>query len=132
MQNVVTYDVVVQVSNSDLRLMPGMTANVSIIITTKRNVLRITNAALRFRMIDRPAGSTGSAVKGDSAGGEKKGPAVWVLEQGVPRRIAITPGISDGIYTEIAAGDLKQGQQVIVESLKKGKTQTGSAGPRMF
>ena len=55
-QNVVTYDVVIQVNNSDLRLMPGMTANVSIIIETRHDVLRITNAALRFRMTDRPAG----------------------------------------------------------------------------
>jgi HlyD family secretion protein len=131
-QNVVTYDVVLQVNNSDLRLMPGMTANVSIIIETRRGTLRITNSALRFRMTDRPAGSTGAAAKGDSAGGEKKGPAVWVLEQGTPKRVAITPGITDGIYTEIIGGDLREGQQVIVESLKKDKSQSGPAGPRMF
>jgi HlyD family secretion protein len=131
-QNVVTYDVVVQVNNSDLRLMPGMTANVAIIIETKRDALRITNAALRFRMTDRPAESAGAAAKAGPGSGEKKGPSVWVLEQGTPKRVAITPGISDGIYTEIASGDLKEGQQVIVESLKKGKTQSGPAGPRMF
>jgi HlyD family secretion protein len=131
-QNVVTYDVVVQVNNSDLRLMPGMTANVAIIIETKRNVLRITNAALRFRMTDRPAESAGAAAKAATGSGERKGPSVWVLEQGTPKRVAITPGISDGISTEIVAGDLKEGQQVIVESLKKGKTQSGQSGPRMF
>jgi HlyD family secretion protein len=138
-QNVVTYDVVVQVDNSDLRLMPGMTANVSIIIETKRGVLRITNAALRFRMADRTAGSaagagagSGAAAKAGAGGGEKKGPSVWVLEQGTPKRVAITPGITDGINTEIETGDLKEGQQVIVEALKKGKSQSGPAGPRMF
>jgi HlyD family secretion protein len=131
-QNVVTYDVVVQVNNSDLRLMPGMTANVAIIIETKRDALRITNAALRFRMTERPAESAGTAAKAGPGSGEKKGPSVWVLEQGTPKRVAITPGISDGIYTEIASGDLKEGQLVIVESLKKGKTPSGPAGPRMF
>jgi len=134
-QNVVTYDVVIQVDNGDLKLMPGMTANVSVIIQTKREVLRLTNAATRFRMTDRsaPAGAGAGAGAGAKAGAgasEKKGPAVWVLENGKPKRVAITPGISDGTYTEIVSGDLKEGQQIIVESLKKTNTQT--SGPRMF
>ncbi len=58
-QNVVTYDVVIQVNNRDLKLMPGMTANVSIVIQTRHDVLRITNAALRFRFSDKPAGAGG-------------------------------------------------------------------------
>ena len=95
-QNVVTYDVVIQVSNRDFKLMPGMTANVSIIITTKQDVLRIPNAALRFRLTERPRESSTQA-----AAGEKKGPGVWVLENGKPKRVGITPGISDGTYTEI-------------------------------
>jgi len=126
-QNVVTYDVVIQVDNHDLKLMPGMTANVSVVIETRHDVLRITNAALRFRMSDRPA-SSGSAAA--NAGG-KKGPAIWVLENGKPARVNIVPGISDGTYTEIVSGELKEGQQIIVESLKKNKTQS-STGPRMF
>ena len=48
-QNVVTYDVVIQVGNPEFKLKPGMTANVSIIISTKKGVLKIPNAALRFR-----------------------------------------------------------------------------------
>ncbi len=133
-QNVVTYDVVIQVDNRDFKLMPGMTANVSLIITTKNDVIRITNAALRFRLTDRPAGTGGGGGAGAKAGAgaaEKKGPAVWVLEDGKPKRAGITPGISDGTYTEIVSGDLKDGDQVIVESLKKTKTQATS-GPRMF
>ncbi len=126
-QNVVTYDVVIQVSNKDFKLMPGMTANVSIVIQKKSDVLRLTNAALRFRMSERPAGS----VAASAGRGEKKGPAVWVLENGKPRRMIITPGISDGTYTEIVSGDLKEGQLVIVEALKKNKSQSPS-GPRMF
>jgi HlyD family secretion protein len=135
-QNVVTYDVVIQVNNSDFRLMPGMTANVSIIIETRHDVLRITNASLRFRMTDRSAGGGAGVVAGagtkTTGGGEKKGPSIWVLVQGMPKRVSITPGISDGNYTEIVSGDLQEGQQVIVESLKKNKTQTGPTGPRMF
>jgi len=121
-QNVVTYDVVIQVNNRDFKLMPGMTANVSIIIMTRHDVLRITNAALRFRMSEKPSGA---------GAGEKKGPAIWVLEKDKPKRIPITPGISDGNYTEIISGDLKEGQQTIVEALRKGKGPATTA-PRMF
>jgi len=122
-QNVVTYDVVVLVPNRDLKLMPGMTANVSIIITTKNDVLRISNAALRFRFSDRTAGAA-----------EKKGPAVWVLENGKPKRVPLTPGISDGAYTEVVSGDLKENQPLIVETLKKNKGNAAAPppGPRMF
>jgi len=127
-QNVVTYDVVIQVDNRDFKLMPGMTANVSVIIQTKSDVLRLTNAATRFRMTERSAPAGAGAKAGAS---EKRGPAVWVLEDGKPKRVSITPGISDGTYTEIVSGDLKEGQQVIVESLKKTNTPTTS-GPRMF
>jgi HlyD family secretion protein len=126
-QNVVTYDVVIQVNNKDLKLMPGMTANVSIVIQLRHDVLRITNAALRFRMSERPA-ATGST---EAAKGEKRGPSIWILEKDKPRRVVITPGISDGVYTEVVSGDLKEGQNVIVESLKKNQSQPRS-GPRMF
>ncbi len=125
-QNVVTYDVVIQVNNRDLKLMPGMTANVSIIIQLRHDVLRITNAMLRFRMSEKPAGTGG--VSAGVVG--KKGPAIWIIEGGKPKRVAITPGISDGNNTEVVSGDLKEGQQGIVEALKK-KPQTPS-GPRMF
>ncbi|MGE5894142.1 MAG: efflux RND transporter periplasmic adaptor subunit [bacterium] len=120
-QNVVTYDVVVKVNNQDLRLKPGMTANVSIISDMKENVLRVPNAALRFRLSEKAAGTP-----------EKKGPGVWVLENGKPQRVSVTAGISDGNYTELLSDDLKEGQELIVESLKKTKTQTTPSGPRMF
>ena len=129
-QNVVTYDVVIQVDNRDLKLMPGMTANVSIIIMIKRNVLRISNAALRFRMTEKPAGDGGGAKAGGDGAG-KKGPSVWVLENEKPRRAAITPGVSDGTYTEIVSNEVQEAQQIIVETLKKNKSQSQS-GPRMF
>jgi HlyD family secretion protein len=123
-QNVVTYDVVIQVNNRDLKLMPGMTANVTIIITTKRDVLRIMNTALRFRFSDKP---TGAAVAAD-----KKGPSVWILENGKPKRVNIAPGVSDGAYTEVMSGDLKEGENTIIEELKNGSKSQAVSGPRMF
>jgi HlyD family secretion protein len=136
-QNVVTYDVVIQVDNKDFKLMPGMTANVSIVIQTRHDVIGITNAAMRFRFSERTAGTRagGGANAGAKAGTgapEKKGPAIWVLENNKPKRVNIAPGISDGNYTEIVSGELKEGDQVIVESLNKNKQQSGQGGPRMF
>ncbi len=118
-QNVVTYDVVVGVSNPDLKLMPGMTANVSIIISSKKDILRIPNSALRFR----PEGFKPTA--------EQKGVGVWVNENGELKRIKITTGITDGNFTELVSGDLKEGQELVVEMTSKSK-QSGPAGPRFF
>jgi len=112
----------VKVDNRPMKLKPGMTANVSVVTAGKENVLRIPNAALRFRPADLPKG------------GPQKGPAVWVLEQGKPKRVGVTTGISDGTVAEVVSGELKEGQAVIVETLK-GKTDNtrrSTAGPRMF
>lgn len=119
-QNVVTYDVVIQVANPDLKLKPGMTANVSIIVSTKKDILKIPNAALRFK----PAEKTKAAP-------QQKGSAVWILEQDKPKRMPISTGISDGNYTELTSGEIKEGQELIVESLTKTKAPQPS-GPRMF
>jgi HlyD family secretion protein len=119
-QNVVTYDVVINVDNPELKLKPGMTANVSIIVSIKKDVLKIPNVALRFK----PAEKGKTAV-------QQKGSGVWIPEQGNPKRVPISIGISDGNYTEFVSGGIKEGQELIVESLTKSKTQTTS-GPRMF
>ena len=119
-QNVVTYDVVIKVDNPELKLKPGMTANVSIIVSTKKDVLKIPNAALRFKL----------AEKGKPAV-QQKGSGVWILEQGNPKRIPISIGMSDGNYTELVSGGIKEGQELIVESLTKPNNQPQSSGPRM-
>jgi HlyD family secretion protein len=119
-QNVVTYDVVVQVDNPELKLKPGMTANVSIIVSIKRNVLKIPNAALRFK----PAEKVKLAA-------QQKGAGVWILEQEKAKRVPVSLGISDGNYTELVSGNIREGQELIVESLTKAKAQQPS-GPRMF
>ena len=119
-QNVVTYDVVIQVANPDLKLKPGMTANVSIIVSIKKDVLKIPNPALRFKPAEK-----------SKAVAQQKGSAVWILEQDKPKRMPISTGISDGNYTELVSGEIKEGQELIVESLTKAKAPQPS-GPRMF
>lgn len=127
-QNVVTYDVVVRVDNPDLKLKPGMTANVSIILEDKKGVLRVPNAALRFRPPDR------SKEKAEPKGpAEQKGAVVWLLEDKKPKRVGVKAGISDGNYTEVLSGDLKEGDEVIVESIGGAKkSDTPVSGPGMF
>ena len=122
-QNVVTYDVVVKVENPELKLKPGMTANVSIIVSSKKDILRISNAALRFRPSEKP----------DVTAKKVKGSGIWALENNKLKRIAITTGISDGTYTELLSGEIREGQEVVVESLAKPKnqSQSQSSAPRM-
>ena len=119
-QNVVTYNAVITVGNPELKLKPGLTANVSIVISTRADVLKIPNAALRFKFAEKGRASV-----------EKKGEGVWITEKGKPRRINISTGISDGNYTELASGDVKEGQEVIVESLTK-PNEKRAPSPRMF
>lgn len=126
-QNVVTYDVVVGVDNPvgaqglPPLLKPGMTANVSIILSTKKDVLGIPNAALRFSPVDKDKGRA-----------RQKGQGVWVLKNKKPERVPVSPGISDGNYTELVSGGIIEGQEVIVESLIKPKENQMPVGPRMF
>jgi HlyD family secretion protein len=120
-QNVVTYDVVIKVNNTELKLKPGMTANVSIIVLTKEDVLRIPNAALRFKPSKKITGMP-----------EKKGAGVWILENNKPKRINVVTGISDGTFSELISGEIKEGQEVIIESLVKSNGKQQPRGPRMF
>jgi HlyD family secretion protein len=122
-QNVVTYDVVIQMNNPDLKLKPGMTANVSIVVDRKKDVLKIPNAALRFKL-------SGKSVTATDKRTEKKGPGVWILEKNNPKRIPVSLGISDGSYTELVSGEIREGQELIVESLSK-ENASQSSGPRM-
>lgn len=145
-QNVVTYDVVIQVNNKDLRLKPGMTANISILVAHKEGVLKISNAALRFRPEFTKREETGQKTKGDLSKGQKLSGSrpspgegkitgrVWVLSpEGKPKPIPIVLGITNGTFSEVVSGDLKEGIEVIVEetSNKKGGSQSRSPGPSM-
>jgi HlyD family secretion protein len=206
-QNVVTYDVVIQVKNPELKLRPGMTANASILVAHKENVLKIPNAALRFRpdFVRKEAASSQSSPKAGSASasaaspeqvldrlktglnltpeqqaslarilqdaqseiqaarkeggpeqakakakelratnrmkirsllteeqkkmydqmdrggasGQAAGPVykVWTpVPEGQPVPVEIVAGISDGSFTEVVSGRLREGQEVITET----------------
>jgi len=102
--NVVTYEVIIEVDNHNLKLKPGMTANVEIIAADKKGVLTVPNKALRFYITD-DAGKTQ----------RYKDKGVWILKNGKPERIVVTVGISDDENTEILSGNLKSGDKVITE-----------------
>jgi HlyD family secretion protein len=121
-QNVVTYAVIIKVANSEHKLKPGMTANVSIVTDTRTGALKIPNAALRFRWTaDKAAGgerTAGPAKKPEAAtdGAARRMQSIWVLERDKPRRVQAAMGISDGSFTEVLPGDLKEGDAVIIEA----------------
>jgi len=122
-QNVVAYNVVVEVDNKDLRLKPGLTANVSIIVAYKDQVLKVPNAALRFTppRADRagnPAPDSGAGPV-QAASGQGNPPAltktVWKLGgSGELMPALIQTGVSDGNATEVQGGELKEGERVVV------------------
>ncbi len=121
-QNVVTYDTVIGVSNPDLKLKPGMTANVAIIIAHKDNVLQLKNAALRFRPPEAAtsdqARSTSSPSGQRPTGARERKPerTVYILSYGRPKSAQIKTGISDGIVTEVTEGS-KEGDRVVTAEL---------------
>lgn len=119
-QNVVTYDVVIDVDNPDLHLLPGMTAYVDIILEQRRDVLLLPNAALRFK----PKTDDKDANKQTKRNKAERGVAkVYLLQQGQAKEVSVKTGISNGKVTEILSGDLKEGSQVII-----GDTQSKSSG----
>ncbi|MEY2487141.1 MAG: HlyD family secretion protein [Verrucomicrobiota bacterium] len=152
-QNVVTYDTVIGVSNSDLKLKPGMTANVSIIIAQRDDAVKVSNAALRFRPAEgssdskaSPATPAASRSPGsgprprDAAARERKVErTVYVLPAGArqPKAVQIKTGISDSISTEVTEG-LKEGDRVVIGAVGPGlspnpaSTNPFSGGPRRF
>jgi HlyD family secretion protein len=137
-QNVVTYVVVVDVDNRELKLKPGMTANVTIETARKDDVLKIPSAALRFKpksgkekgkdqkeAKEKPAG-TGTPGKMKREGGEQK---VFVLTpDNKPGPVPIKTGISNDGQVELVGGDLKENDEVIVEQIMPNKAKSGGMG----
>jgi HlyD family secretion protein len=144
-QNVVTYDAVIDVDNGDLRLKPGMTANVTFIYAEKDDVLKVANAALRFRpppellgpKVGAGAGAGAGAGSGSGSGSGKSEArdrrTVWRLNGGAPKPVVVRIGVSDGTSTEIVDGDLHPGDALVTESIGS-KEGGGQANPfrRMF
>lgn len=131
-QNVVTYDVIIEVLNPDLLLKPGMTANVTILIDQKLDVLKVPSGALRFHpTMDGKKSSSGmkgvgqinqgapppnnDSVKSNLNGfGGASRSVLWILDpQGKPESVPVQVGISDGTFTQIISDNLKEGDKVI-------------------
>jgi HlyD family secretion protein len=137
-QNVVTYVTVIKVDNQDLKLKPGMTANVAIETARKDDVVRIPAAALRFK--PKSAGKEGKEgggrpqQPGDAkrAPREKGGEKVFVPgAENKPKPVPVKIGVSNDAYTELVEGGLKENDEVIVEQInpQKKKSSGGMGGP---
>ena len=102
--NVVTYEVIIEIDNKNLKLKPGMTANVDIVTAQKQDVWLAPNQALRFYVTDENGITKRYKDKG-----------VWILDNGKPKRIKIATGVADDDKTEIMSNELNDKMVLIVE-----------------
>ncbi|HEY4932039.1 MAG TPA: efflux RND transporter periplasmic adaptor subunit [Terriglobales bacterium] len=116
-QNVVTYDVVIAVSNPDLKLFPGMTANARILTTKADDTFKVPNAVLRLHPSAAVLKQVGLSA---SPAGKQQ---IYVLQNGKLKAVPVTFGISDGQSTAVTSGDLQTGEQVVV------RFSTGAVAP---
>ena len=140
-QNVVTYDAVIDVANPELKLRPGMTANVTFVWAEREDALRVPNAALRFKpaaelLPPAPAApGAGAGPRGDAHEAASRR-TVWILRDGKPSPLPVKVGITDGTVTEVIEGALSPGDECIVDSSADGAKPGGGARsnrpPRMF
>ncbi|WP_455243766.1 efflux RND transporter periplasmic adaptor subunit [Petrachloros mirabilis] len=143
-QNVVTYNVVVGVDNKDLRLKPGMTANVSIVVAQREDVLKVPNAAIRFippksdqndfsrgeRRVSQVEGA-GRVIPSGGTGAPSR--TLWKHDdKGELSSVTVQTGISDGIATEILSNELSEGDEVIVGIVQSRGGRRGSELPPGF
>jgi HlyD family secretion protein len=150
-QNVVTYDVVIDVKNDDLALFPGMTADAHIITAERSNVLRVPLPAIRFNpegvgrtpraggqgRQDSQARGTGQGHEGSAAGthagtgrpGASGGRAqIWLLRDGKLVSVRVHTGLDDGTLIEVAGEELKVGDVVVVNAVRPNATPTEVSG----
>ena len=162
LQNVVTYDAVIDVSNPGLELRPGMTANVTFIYDHRDSALRVANAALRFqppaelakaawggggggssgnsggmkgqRGPGAGAGEGGGRRRGGGAGGETPDRrTIWLLRGPTPTPVRVRAGVSDGTNTEIETAELREGDRVVTDAeFPGGDSKSGPAGSGAF
>jgi HlyD family secretion protein len=144
-QNVVTYNVQIDVDNPDLKLRPGMTANVSILTDKRDDVLKVPASALRFNPLafmpaqngNGKAKASSPVPNGKATGNSpakgavgKRDDHVWVLKDKTPVALSLKVGITDGQATEVSGEGVVEGLQVLVgvEDTKKGQTGTAPIG----
>ena len=115
--NVVTYSVIVNVDNDDLKLKPGMTANVSIITNKSEDVLCAPTTALKFTP--------------NTDGTKYKNQGIWIMQNNKPKRVDIQTGASDDSRTEIISDDLKEGDKILIGIKGKDNKSGGDGKPPM-
>ncbi len=119
-QNVVTYDAVIDVDNSELKLKPGMTANITFVYAEKDEALRVPNSALRFRpppelLAQIRLGQQGPPRDNGTLSVPSDQRTIWVLRGETAEAISVKTGISDGTITEVFTGDLHDGDRLITD-----------------
>ncbi|PYS52970.1 MAG: efflux RND transporter periplasmic adaptor subunit [Acidobacteria bacterium] len=121
-QNVITYDVVLTVDNQQLKLFPGMTANVRILTDTAKDTLKLPAAAFRFRL----------PGPRENAGRKQSGyQTIYVLgSDGSPHAVRVSPGLSDGTFTAVSSDGLHENDRVIVGGAAPASGRTQTQGPR--
>ena len=154
-QNVVSYTTMIDVPNEDLKLKPGMTANVTVQIAMNENTLRVPNAALRFRPADQGAGGSEQVAGGGreqtavgsqlrptatsgaghaprafgAGGGDRSSGRVFALRNGEFVPVRVRTGVTDGTMTAVVDGDLKEGDQVVTGMSQPGATTQANTSP---
>jgi len=137
-EGVVTYETVLEVDNQELTLMPGMTATADIVVQKLRNILLIPNTALRFtpprnnqpRVKKKNRGMLGAflpqrkrpaATEKEDNNMTKNQRQVWIMRQGKPIPVSVTTGVTDGQMTEILAGDIVPGMELLTDIVAEEK-----------
>ncbi|WP_348268762.1 efflux RND transporter periplasmic adaptor subunit [Edaphobacter paludis] len=123
-QNVVTYDVVVRVSNKDFELKPGMTATVRIVTDQRSNALRVPNQALRFV----PSGTPRGKESTDQA---RRSGIVWVMKNSAPHPVSVQLGLEGDTFTEVTGGDLHESDAVILNEQVSSQSRPATGAPRL-
>ncbi|MBX3630458.1 MAG: efflux RND transporter periplasmic adaptor subunit [Nitrosomonas sp.] len=128
-ENVVTYNVIAMVNNDEGALLPGMTANIHFVVDQRQNVLRVSNAALRYQPDDiESAGSAETRPHSDS----DSQTTLYRLTDGQRSAVPVITGITDGNYTEIVTDELREGDMVILREKNSKKESTAQFRFRMF
>ena len=125
-ENVVTYNVVAMVDNDDGTLLPGMTANIHFVVMQKIDVLRVSNAALRYQPKDSESGPAGKPPKSPSQS------TVYRLSENQPVAVTIATGITDGNFTEIVSGEIEEGDKIILSEVVDKKESESKFKLRVF
>jgi len=128
LENVVTYNVVAMVNNDDGTLLPGMTANTHFVVNQRQNVLRVSNAALRYQ----PKNASLDTDKNQYMAINNKQSILYKLIDGQPVATPVTTGITDGHFTEITEGTIQADDHIIIREKKDQQDAESKFRIRMF